>query len=290
MKTSDLRIAFFGTPELAVYVLEELGEANIIPALIVTPPDRPAGSKLEPTPPPVKIWAIENDIEYIQSSSLKEPGGLELLTMCDWDVFIVAAYSFLMPDWVLKIPQHGVLNVHPSLLPKLRGPSPVRTAIRDDLKDEVGVSIIELDEQVDHGPIVAQARIELPVWPEKGHVLDEILFREGGRLLVEVLPKWIHGEIKPEEQKHEEATMSHKFIKAEGEIKLGDNPYKNYLKFCAHDGWPGTFFFQDCNGRRMRVKVTEAEYVNGRFNILRVIPEGRHEIKFEEWEQTCEAT
>jgi len=289
MNKNGLRIAFFGTPDLAVYVLDELKSAGVLPALIVTQPDRPVGRKLVLTPPDVKVWAEKEDIEVVQPETLKDAEELQLLINSEWDVFIVCAYHNIIPKWMLEKPTHGVLNVHPSLLPKLRGPSPIRSAILKDLKDEVGVSIILLDEEIDHGPIVAQAKVELPVWPEKGIVLDEILFREGGKLLVEVLPKWIKGEIKPEEQDHDKATMTHKFVKAEGEIKLNDSPHKNYSKFCAHDGWPGTFFFYDCDGRRMRIKVTEAELVNGKFNILRVIPEGRKEVYFEEWERTCKS-
>ena len=281
------RIAFFGTPDLAVFVLEELEKADIIPALVVTPPDKPVGRKLKLTPPPVKVWAEEHDIEVLQTASLKDQAEVPELANSEWDVFIVAAYNTILPSWVLELPKRGVLNVHPSLLPKLRGPSPIRSAILTDARDAVGVSIMQLDEEIDHGPLVAQAKVELPVWPERGSVLDELLFREGGRLLAEVVPLWLKGEIEPEEQHHNEATYSKKFEKADGEIDLDGDPEENYRKFCAFDGWPGTFFFFECGGKKTRVKVTDAAYKLREFQVLKVIPEGKKEMLFEVWQKAC---
>jgi methionyl-tRNA formyltransferase len=182
---------------------------------------------------------------------------------------------------VLDLPHHGTLNVHPSLLPLLRGPSPVRTAIREDLRDAVGVSIIKLDAEVDHGPLVAQARVELPEWPVVGRVLDELLFREGGRLLAEVIPLWMKGEIPPEEQDHSKATFTKKFAREDGELSLTDDGYANYLKYCAMDGWPGTYFFVDKQGVRIRVKINTAVYENGAFIVRTVTPEGKKEMPYE---------
>jgi len=292
MKVSEMKMVFFGTPELAVYVQIGLKEAGIVPALVVTMKDKPAGRKLTLTPPPVKVWAEKNDIEVLQPVSLTSEDEIELLANSEWDLFVVAAYNAMLPQALLDMPRFGVLNVHPSLLPKLRGPSPVRSAIRNDAEAHVGVSIIALDEKMDHGPLVAQATVELPVWPERGAVLDEILFREGGRLLTEVIPAWINGEITPEEQNHTEATYTEKFEKKDGEIFLEDNGYKNYLNFCAHDGWPGTFFFATCRDKQVRVKVTDAEYNSDTdtFVIQKVVPEGKKEMEYEVWQKSCLAS
>jgi methionyl-tRNA formyltransferase len=287
MKISDARIVFFGTPDVAVFVLEEMKNENILPSVVVTPPDRPAGRKLQLTPPPVKVWAKNNDVAVLQKEALKEMSDVEELINGEWDIFIVAAYNIIIPKWLLDVPKYGTLNVHPSLLPKLRGPSPVRTAIYNDEKESVGVTVMRLDEKVDHGPIIAQSKIELPVWPEKGLVLDEILFREGGRLLCEVLPKWLNGEIESEEQNHDEATYSSKFVKADGEICLDDDGYKNYLEFCAFDGWPGVFFFDDCGGKKTRVKITDAIFEDNNFKILKVIPEGKKEVDYSVFKENC---
>ncbi len=280
MSTAKPSIAFFGTPDLAVFVLEELKRAGMMPNVIVTAPDRPAGRSLKLTQPPVRLWADEHDIAVIQPAGLTNQEEVPELGNSEWDLFIVAAYNVILPEWLLAVPKKGVLNVHPSLLPKLRGPSPIRTAIRKDVQDAVGVTILALDTEVDHGPIVAQARVELPEWPVKGRALDELLFREGGRLLAEVIPLWLAGEITPEEQEHDVATTTHKIRKADGEINLTADAYDNYLSYCAMDGWPGTFFFIEKNGKRVRVKVVDAQYVSGSFTPVRVIPEGKHEMSW----------
>jgi len=280
------RIAFFGTPHLAVYVLEELADAGYTPSLVVCAPDKPAGRKLQLTPPPVRVWAEEHDVPVMQPASLRERSHAPLLANTEWDLFIVAAYNIILPEWVLSLPKHSVLNVHPSLLPKYRGASPIRSAILDDAQDAVGVSILELDRHVDHGPIVAQARIDLPEWPVRGTTLDELLFREGGRLLAEVVPLWCTHSITPEPQEHELATFSRKFAKADGEIDLTGDAYKNYCTYCAMDGWPGTFFFVERGGSRTRVKITDAVYENGTFVPRMVIPEGKREMLFTDFERS----
>lgn len=276
----DISIAFFGTPQLSVWVLEELKAAGIVPSLVVTAPDTPQGRNLKLAPTAVKVWAQENDVLALEASSLKDRTNISELANSEWDLFIVAAYNFILPKWLLELPTHGTLNVHPSLLPKLRGPSPVRSAILLDQKDAVGVSVIVLDEQIDHGPILAQANVALEEWPIQGHILDELLFREGGRLLAEVLPLYLQGDVTPEAQNDTQATFSKKFKKEDGLLDLGDDPYKNYLKFCAFDGWPGTYFFVTHNDKQLRVKITQAAYQDKKFVIEKVIPEGKKEMAY----------
>lgn len=289
MKKDTLKIAFFGTPDLAVYVLEELENSGFVPTVVVTAPDKPAGRTLQLTSPPVKLWAEEHNIAVIQPNSLREDPELDVLRNSDWDVCIVAAYAMILPSDLLSLPACGVLNVHPSLLPKNRGPSPIRSAIRNDTKDVVGVSIIVLDEEMDHGPIVAQASVALDEWPIRGRVLDEILFREGGKLLGTVLPEWLQGNITPEEQAHSEATYTKKILKSDGELLESDSEHTKYSKFCAYDGWPGTYFFTYRNGKKIRIKVTDATYEDGTFKPRRVIPEGKKEIDFDVWRKSVKA-
>ena len=281
MSNTNPTIAFFGTPELAVWDLEELDRAGICPALVVTAPDRPVGRGLTLTPPSVKVWADEHDVTVLQTASLKDRSAVPELANTEWDLFIVAAYNIILPEWVLALPRHGVLNVHPSLLPKLRGSSPVRSAILRDERDSVGVTVIALDAEIDHGPIVAQATVGLPEWPVRGQVLDEILFREGGRLLTEVVPLWLKGEITPEEQDHRVATYTARFKKEDGEIDPLGDPYQTYLQYCAMDGWPGTFFFVEDKGKTVRMKIVEASFSGGVFSIETVVPEGKKEMPWD---------
>lgn len=146
---------------------------------------------------------------------------------------------------ILRIPKYGTLNVHPSLLPKLRGASPIISAILEDEK-KTGVTIMLVDEKMDHGPIVAQASIEIEDWPPRASMLLEMLAVEGGNLLAEVIEPFIAGEITPEEQKHDEATYTKKIQKEDGLIDLSGDPYENLRKIRAFEGWPGTHFLPTC--------------------------------------------
>lgn len=269
------KFAFFGTPHLAVWVLEELKNKNILPSLVVTSPDRKSGRKMELHPSAVKVWAKENNVPVQEIATFKKEGTSDFLKKEEWDLFVVAAYNFILPESFLNIPKYGTINVHPSLLPKLRGPSPVRSAILYDAKDAVGVTIMKLDAEVDHGPIIAQERVELREWPIKGRVLDELLFRRGGQKLAEIINDWIEVKIEQKEQNHTEATFTKKFKKEDGLINLDDDAYQNYLKFCGYDIWPRTYFIND--GKRNI--ITDASYENGKFVIKKIIPEGGKEIE-----------
>ena len=127
-------LVFFGTPALAVTVLDELKASGIVPSLIVTLPDKPAGRGMKLTPPPVKIWAGENNIPTLQPEKLDTGFAKTLRENCELPaagcrLFVVFAYGKIIPKNILEIPKHGTINLHPSLLPNLRGPSPIRTAI-----------------------------------------------------------------------------------------------------------------------------------------------------------------
>ena len=277
MKTKDAKVVFFGTPEMSVWALEEMQTMGLTPTLIVTAPDAKAGRGRVLTPPPVKLWAEKNNIKILQPANI-DTRFIAELGNTNWDAFIVFAYGKILPQALLNIPSHGALNIHPSMLPLLRGPSPVRTAIAKDQRDAVGVTIIELDKKMDHGPIVAQARMEVNQWPIRGKILDEMLSREGGKLLSEIFEPWLNKKIIPKPQKHSSATFCHFLKKSDGEILDTDTDYEKYLKYCAYDGWPGTFFFDKNN---KRIKITEAHMNKaGKFIIDKVIPEGKKEMKY----------
>ncbi len=270
---SKTKIVFWGTPELAVWALEEMQAADITPDIIVTTPPAPAGRGRNLTEPPAKKWADEHSVKTLQPKELDTQFAKQLPTN---SLFLVFAYGKILPQNVLDMPEHGTLNIHPSMLPKLRGPSPIRTAILQDMRDEIGVSIIKLDNKVDHGPIVAQEKITMQEWPIRGGELDELLARTGGKLLADTVPKWIAGDINPKEQDHVKATFSKFFKKENALINLADDDYQNYLKICAYDGWPGAYFFKD--GKR--IKITKAHMQDSKLAIDKVIPEGEKEINF----------
>ena len=282
MDIKNTSIVFFGTSEFSVGVLTALSENGITPSLIVTQPDRPKGRGMEIVFSAVKDWALKNDIAIMQPESLKGGEEVELLSNSEWDLFIVASYGLIIPQLALDIPTRGALNVHPSLLPKYRGASPVRTQILADDR-AVGVSIMQMDEKMDHGPIVAQGTVELEEWPQKARILEGLLAHEGGALLAEVIPEWMNGSITPEAQNHDEATFCRKFTKEDGLLDLSADGYQNYLKFCANDGWPGSYFFIEKNGAPLRVKITDAQFADGELRVLTVVPEGKKEMRYEDF-------
>jgi len=277
------RIAFFGGEPLGLPALQALCSAGIVPELVVCNPDRPSGRGLALTPPPIKVWTEAQGIEVFQPTSYKDKEDLERLIATEWDLFVVVAYNFILPKWFLELPKHGVVNVHPSLLPKLRGMSPIRTAILENLPDQVGVSIMLMDEKMDHGPILAQEPVLLSQWPIGGLELDEKLAQIGGELLTQTIPKFLSGEITPSEQDHDAATYTKKFEKADSELYLdptslptGDAAFKTLCKIMAYEGIGDTFFID----KGKRVKVKGAVLLNGALALTRVIPEGKKEMDF----------
>lgn len=278
--------AFFGTPHIATVVLDRLEANGLVPALVVTAPDKPAGRNLEMKPSAVKRWALERGIDVVTPEKLKDEVFLAELANTDWDVFVVAMYAKLVPKAILDMPKRGVLNVHPSLLPKFRGPSPVLSAILADER-ETGVTIMQLTEGMDEGPILAQAKIELeeetplsPGWPPKGSEFETLLAAEGGTLLAETLPLWVEGKIEPEAQDAIRATYTKKFTDEDAKLDLNDNARENYLKIRAFDQSPRAYFISN-KGKRVIVK--EATWENDDLKILRVIPEGKKEMDYQDF-------
>lgn len=275
---SKLKIAFFGTPDFAVTSLNELVSLGIIPQVIVTQPNKPAGRKMVLTKPPAKVWADENNIKTLQPTRLDSSFVSLLSTIDNFDLFVVSAYGVIIPKTVLNIPKYGTLNIHPSLLPKWRGSSPLQSAL---LKDEVtGVSIMLMDEKMDHGPIIDQALTYTDTWPIPLHTLSKITAKQGAQMIAELLPEFISGNIDVQEQQHSAATFTKKITKEDGKIFLDDNPMVNYRKFCAYSGWPRIFFFSQ-NGKR--IIISDANLENGMFIIKKVIPEGKCEIKYNQF-------
>ncbi|MCR4334145.1 MAG: methionyl-tRNA formyltransferase [Patescibacteria group bacterium] len=272
-----INFAFFGTPDRAVWALDTLHALGFTPRVIITQPDKPQGRKLIITPPPAKVWAFEHNIPILQPEKLDSEFANKLIS-ASCDLFIVVAYGKIIPQNILDIPKYGALNIHGSLLPKYRGASPVEMAILNDDK-ETGVSIILMDEKMDHGPIVTKDKVTIENWPPTSDELAKKIIQKGAELLINILPKWISGEIKLVEQDHSKATFTKKIKKEDGLINFNDESYKNYLKIQAYKNWPGTYFF--INEKRIIIK--SADYKENTLKIRRIIPEGKKEMDYEEF-------
>lgn len=283
----DSNIVFFGGAPLGAPVLRAMIDAGIVPSLVVCSPDRPAGRGRVVSPPEVKEIAHEHNIPVIQPERITDDAAAPL-TREPWDLFVVVAYNHILPQGLIEHPQHGTINLHPSLLPKLRGPSPIRSAILHDARDAVGNTVILLDEQMDHGPILAQAPYPIAehAWPPYGTALDTALAEHGASLLIDTIPKVLSGDITPTPQAHEHATYTEKLTKAMGELKsdphelpTGSEADAILRKIRAFDGFPSAYFFHN----DARVKITAAHVANDTLIIERVVPEGKREMNFTDY-------
>lgn len=274
MENSKLKIAFWGTPELTVPILDELANAGLAPAVVITQPDRPAGRKMLLTPPAAKVWALAHNIQVLQPEKLDNEFFGQLANF-NIDISLVVAYGKIMPEELINLPRLSTLNIHYSLLPKWRGATPVESAILAG-ETETGVSIQMMRHKLDSGPIVASERLLVDAH-ETAHDLRARLNDVGKRLLVEAVKSLATGTATLAEQNEREATSCGKIAKEDGLIDPSGDAVSNYNKFRAYFGWPGIYFFDKNN---KRVKITKASLVDGKFTIEKVIPEGKKEIAY----------
>ncbi|HEY4490073.1 MAG TPA: methionyl-tRNA formyltransferase [Candidatus Paceibacterota bacterium] len=275
-----MKFIFFGTTDFSIKILEKLKEKDWLPKLIVTKEDKPKGRNLTLTAPAVKMWATTNNIDYLQPTTLKNTEFIKNLSVVSCELYVVCDFGKIIPKEVLDIPKHGVINVHPSLLPKLRGASPIESAIL--YENETGVSIMKMDEEMDHGPILSQKKVI--EWqsdnPPYAGVLEKILAEEGGNLLIETLPKYLTGEIKPTIQDENKATFTKKIIKEDALINLEESPQDNLRKIRAYHIWPRAYIYFESKGKKIRTIISKAKIDNGELVIEKVIPEGKKEMDF----------
>lgn len=258
MQTSP-SFVFFGTSSFSVYVLDALLKKGFTPSAVVTFPDKPQGRNMVLTPNIVKSWALAHGVQVVENQA----------DAPDADVYIVASYGKILPADIIYKPKAKTLNVHPSLLPKLRGPSPIQEAI---LKEDItGVTIMRLDEKMDGGPIVAQAEVSFPVWPAGYREVERTLGEAGGSLLASKLTDWVDGKIKETVQNKTLATYTKKIKKEEANI-TNDLPEIALRKIRAYEVWP--------RARLGDLIVTDAHIESNTLVIDTVIPPGKKEMSY----------
>ena len=279
---SDVNFAFFGTDEFSVRVLETLKEKGLTPKLIITVPDKPQGRKMVMTPPLAKIWGEENRVEVVQFASLKNLNFSEIRSSYarfdfeKLDFSLVASYGKIIPQEILDMPTHGTLNIHPSLLPKYRGPSPLETAILNG-DAETGVTIIKLDAEMDHGPILTQEATSLADQLNFEQLRDKLAVL-GAKLFVQILPDYLAGKVKEREQDHNQATYTKKFVKEDGLLGLQDEASSNYRKILALNPWPGTYLDYPGPAGKIRVIVKQAHLDGEQLIYDQITPAGKKEM------------
>ena len=261
-----MRYAFFGTPRFAELVLQQLIKKDFVPSLVVCNPDRPMGRKKIITPPLTKVLAKQRGIPVWQPEKLILGEAKEKLS--GFDVSIIAAYGKIIPKSVLELPRRGTIGIHPSLLPHYRGAAPIQTAILDGA-DETGVSLFVVDEQVDHGPVIAQRAV--PLVTQAYLSLESELAVIGAKLLIEKLQQFIDGTIKPASQSESGTTFTKKFETDDARVDLEkDSPEFVWRKVRALNPEPGVWTIK--NSKRM--KILEANLENNRLVLKKIQYEG----------------
>ncbi|NCN53255.1 methionyl-tRNA formyltransferase [Candidatus Wolfebacteria bacterium] len=233
---------------------------------------------------------ISAGIEPVETiRDAKKPIDIEHLKSLDVDFFIVAAFGKIIKQEVINIPHKGVIGVHPSLLPKYRGASPVQSVILNNEK-ETGTALFLIDKDVDHGPVIAMEKLNI----EKDDTytsLIEKLAKLSVKLIIKELPEYIAGEIKPKEQDHSQATFTKKFSGEDAYINLNDDAESNWFKIRALNPEPGTYTILKLkNNKELRLKILEANLIpvsnksdsgeDNKLELVTIQPEGKKSMTY----------
>lgn len=252
--TKKPNLVFMGTPDFSSVILESLILEGYPILAVVTQPDYDSKDKKDNFISPVKKIALEKNIPISQPEKLDDnfKSWLEDLNP---DLIIVAAFGKILPEKILEIPQYKSINVHASMLPKLRGASPIQNALTEGL-EETGVTIMLMDKGVDTGDILSQKSITIE--PEDNYItLTGKLAVLGSKLLTEAIPNWINKEIKPQKQDSSLATMCQLIEKSDGKIAWSESATEIYNKFRAFRVWPRIFSFWENKGTLNKISLTE---------------------------------
>lgn len=253
-----MRILFMGTPDFAVPTLQTLISSEHEVIGVVTQPDRPKGRGGKMQYSPVKETALQADIPVYQPDKVKDEAFIHVMRDISPDVIVVVAFGQILSEELLHIPYYGCINVHASLLPKLRGPAPIQwSVINGDV--ESGVTIQQMDKGIDTGDILAVKKYTLDE-KETGGSLFERLSQLGGALLLEVLKDAEAGTLHPVPQKHEEHTYAGMLSKATGAMDFSKSAAELERLVRGLNPWPSAFCY--INGKML--KIWEADVIEER--------------------------
>lgn len=251
-----MKVVFMGTPDFSVPVLAGLINAGHQVGYVVTQPDKAKnrGKKVQFTP--VKELAVQHDIPVLQPEKIKkDPEVLELLKAYAPDIIVVVAYGQIIQKEILNLPKYGCINVHASLLPKLRGASPIQHAILQG-EEVTGVTIMQMAEGLDTGDMLTKA--QLPIGTMNGEQLHDALSEMGAKLLVETLPMIEAGEITPKPQDDSLSSYAGMISKEDGRIDFTKTPAEIERQIRAFDPWPGAY----CQYGEEQMKIWKAEVID----------------------------
>jgi methionyl-tRNA formyltransferase len=254
MDIKKIKILFFGTSEIAKEILEALvrNEYNI--SAVITQTDKKTGREQTLKPSPVKEFSEINKISVFQPRKLDEEA-IKKIKKIDPDLIVVIAYGKIIPKEILEIPKYKSINIHPSMLPKFRGPSPIQNAILAGEK-ETGITVMLMDEKMDHGDILNQTKVL--IYPnETTETLSQKIAPVSSRLLLETIPLWITKKIKPRKQDDAKATYCQLIEREDGHVFWDSEAQEIFNKFRALDPWPGIFSVWKNGDNACRIKLTK---------------------------------
>ncbi|HYA20233.1 MAG TPA: methionyl-tRNA formyltransferase [Burkholderiales bacterium] len=267
-----MKVIFAGTPEFAARALQQLLHSEFEIVLVLTQPDRPAGRGMNVRASAVKQLALRHGISLMQPQTLKEPGLLESLKQFSPDVMIVAAYGLIFPKAVLELPRLGCINIHASLLPRWRGAAPVQHALLAG-DTETGISIMQMDEGLDTGPVLMQTRLKIAA-DETAQTLQDKLAQQGGEAIVPALRALERGELHPQPQPWHGASYAGKLGKADAQINWENEAAQVDRTVRAFNPSPGAY--TRFNGEILKIwKVKPWDHLAGKpGEIVRVEEDG----------------
>ena len=280
MQQKKLNVVFFGTPDFAGPSLKSLIKHHNV-KLVITQPDKPVGRKLIITPPPIKKIALENNIFCLQPKTLKGDSEktteiIQKINNTEPDLAVVIAYGKKLPTKILNLPKFGSINLHASLLPKLRGASPIQSTILNGDK-KTGLSIMLMDEGIDTGPIISQKELVLDN-TETAETLHDKLSTIGADFLIKTIPEYTAENVVPKKQNDQKSSTCHIIKKEDGLINWDKAAIEINRMIRAFSPWPGAYTF--CPKKNLRIKITQTKIENGNLKILKVQVAGKKEISY----------
>ena len=244
-----MKVVFAGTPEFAAHILDQLLRAGFNITRVLTRPDRPAGRGMKDTASAVKKLALSRGLKLLQPQTLKDPALIDELNRVSPDVMVVAAYGLILPKAVLKLPRFGCINIHASLLPKWRGATPIQHALLAG-DTETGISIMQMDEGLDTGPVLMQTRTRIAA-DDTALSLHDRLAQLGGEAIVRTLRSLELDELQPQPQQQQGASYAGKLGKAEAQINWRKDAVQVERTVRAFNPNPGAY--TTLNGETLKI-------------------------------------
>lgn len=259
----DIKIAYLGTPELSAVVLEDLITDGFTISALFCSPDKEKGRGKKVASCPTKTVAEKYNIPVFQPKDKTEL--TDQLKKLKPDLAIVFAYGMIIPKEAFDAPKYKTINIHPSLLPKYRGPSPIAFPILNG-DQETGVSIIKIAEKMDAGPVISQNKINIET-TDTAKTLGDKLVKLGSKILIDIIPEWISDDMEEIEQDDSQATYTRLLTKDDGHIDWSKSAVEIERQIRAFTPWPGSFTNWEKNkDKKISLKIAQAK-INDQKNI-----------------------